>query len=209
MLEIEYLPLSELKPYARNAKLHPAEQIEQIKKSIGVMYKNFPVGLYVVFSLYTGLRRGEVLALTYGDIDRKEKIVKVSKSVYFVSNEGRLKEPKTEAGIREVPIPDSLLKMLPNGKKSDYVFSTFSDRPMTESFQRDAMDHWQKETGLKLTAHQLRHGYATLLHEADIDVKDAQELLGHADAGTTQNIYTEVSAKRKKAVAERINSYLQ
>jgi integrase len=59
-----------------------------------------------------------------------------------------------------------------------------------------------------LTAHQLRHGYATLLHEADIDVKDAQDLLGHADASTTQNIYTEVSDRRRKAVAEKINSYL-
>ncbi|MBQ5688226.1 MAG: tyrosine-type recombinase/integrase, partial [Ruminococcus sp.] len=54
-----------------------------------------------------------------------------------------------------------------------------------------------------------RHGYATLLHEADIDVKDAQALLGHADAGTTQNIYTEVSDRRREIVAERINNYLQ
>ena len=80
---------------------------------------------------------------------------------------------------------------------------------MKKDFFDKAWQSWREQAEIDLTAHQLRHGYATILHEADIDVKDAQGLLGHADITTTQNIYTEVSTKRKTAVAERINRYLQ
>lgn len=83
------------------------------------------------------------------------------------------------------------------------------ERITKKDFFDKAWRYWRDETGIDLTAHQLRHGYATLLHEMDINVKDAQELLGHADASTTQNIYTEVSNRRKSAVADKINSYLQ
>ena len=80
---------------------------------------------------------------------------------------------------------------------------------MKKDFFDKAWKFWRDETGIDLTAHQLRHGYATLLHEADVDVKDAQELLGHSDVSVTQNIYTEVSNRRRKKVAKQINSYLQ
>ncbi|MBQ1239037.1 MAG: tyrosine-type recombinase/integrase [Ruminococcus sp.] len=184
-------------------------EIVTIKKSIGVTFKSFPVGVLAAFLLYTGCRKGEALALTQNDVDRKSKRLSVTKSVYYVSNEPHLKEPKTAAGRREVVLPDYVLDLLPKGKKSDLLFCRERGQLMKKDFFDKAWHYWQRETGLTLTAHQLRHGYATLLHEADIDVKDAQALLGHADAGTTQNIYTEVSDRRREIVAERINNYLQ
>ena len=184
-------------------------EIDVIKKSIGVEHKSFPVGVLAVFLLYTGCRKGEALALTFGDIDRESKKLRITKSVYYESNEPHLKTPKTEAGNREIVIPDYVIALLPNGKKSDLLFCRERGKLMKKDFFDKAWHHWQKETGLDLTAHQLRHGYATLLHEADIDVKDAQFLLGHADASTTQNIYIEVSARRQNAVADKINGYLQ
>ncbi len=80
---------------------------------------------------------------------------------------------------------------------------------MTESFFTYGWSYWQKQTGLDLTAHQLRHGYATILLEADVGAKDAQDQLGHADISTTLNRYTEVSEKRRKATEDKINTYLQ
>ena len=185
------------------------DEIEKIKKSIDVEYKGFPVGFLAVFLLYTGCRKGEALALTFGDLDLRNMRIHVTKSVYFVNNEGKIKKPKTEAGIREIIIPNYLLTLLPSGGKSEYIFCRVPGELMKKDFFDKAWDSWRKQTGLDLTAHQLRHGYATLLHEADVDVKDAQDLLGHADASTTQNIYTEVSARRKTAVAQKINQYLQ
>lgn len=185
------------------------DEIKVIKASTLVEHKNFPVGFLALFLLFTGLRKGEALALTYGDIDRDNKRLSVTKSVYYTSNEPHLKKPKTQAGIREVIIPDYLFKLLSKGKKKDLLFCRYEGQLMKKDFFDKAWKHYQEETGLNLTAHQLRHGYATLLHEADIDVKDAQDQLGHADASTTQNIYTKVSDQRKKSVAERLNSYLQ
>ena len=186
-----------------------SDEIEIIKKSTGVEYKSFPVGLYAVFLLFTGLRKGEALALTYGDIDFDEKTISINKSVFFVENHGRLKKPKTEAGIRTITLSDYLAQVMPRGKKSDYIFSSTPTEPMTEGFHQYAMVSWREQTGLNLTAHQLRHGCGTLLHEGDVKPKDAQEWLGHADISTTLNIYTEVSKKRKATVAEQINKVFQ
>ena len=174
----------------------------------GVMYHDLDVGLLAVFFFYTGLRKGETLALTFGDIDRERARIRVTKSVYFINNTPKLKKPKTAAGIREVIVPNMLLELLPSGEKDEYVFGESPADLMRQHFFDKAWAHWQKETGLDLTAHQLRHGYATLLHEAGIDVKDAQDLLGHADASTTQNIYTEVSHTRREKTAKILNDYL-
>jgi integrase len=186
-----------------------SDEIEQIKKSIDVTYKDFPVGKLAVFLLYTGCRKGEALALTYSDVDTDAKVLHITKSVYYKSNEPHLKQPKTAAGIRKIIIPDYLIGLLPNGKRSDLLFCRCKGELMKKDFFDKAWKHWREETGIDLTAHQLRHGYATLLHEADVDVKDAQELLGHADVSVTQNIYTEVSNRRRNKVAKQINSYLQ
>lgn len=197
-----------IKGHSSKKRRAPTEaEINKIKANIGVEYKGFAVGLLAVFLLYTGCRKGEALALLFKDI--KDARISITKSVYYVSNSPQIKKPKTEAGNREIIIPQYLLNIMPKGKPSEYVFSSFPDKPMKQHFFDKAWSAWQKETGLELTAHQLRHGYATILHEADIDVKDAQSLLGHADASTTQNIYTEVSEKRKITVEQRLNDYLQ
>ena len=64
---------------------------------------------------------------------------------------------------------------------------------------------WQKATGLTLTAHQIRHGYATILWEAGIPAKDAQTYLGHAQLSTTMDIYTHIRDGRKAETDSRIN----
>lgn len=186
-----------------------SDEISAIKASSHIEYKSFPVGFLALFLLFTGLRKGEALALTIGDIDREKKLLSITKSVYYTSNEPHLKKPKTEAGIRQVIIPDYLFALLPKGKKKDLLFCRNKGELLKKDFFDKAWTHWKDETGLDLTAHQLRHGYATLLHDADIDVKDAQDQLGHADASTTQNIYTEVSKRRRDKVAEQLNHYLQ
>ena len=147
--------------------------------------------------------------MTQKDVDRKTKRLSVTKSVYYVSNEPHLKEPKTAAGRREIVLPDYILDLLPKGKKSDLLFCREPGQLMKKDFFDKAWHYWQRETGLTLTAHQLRHGYATLLHEADIDVKDAQVLLGHADISTTLNIYTDINDSRKRKTQAKLNEYLQ
>ena len=184
-------------------------EIIKIRNSLGVLYHDFDVGLLAVFFLYTGCRKGEALALQYRDIDYDKARLNISKSVYYESNQGKIKTPKTEAGEREIIIPDYLLKLLPKGKPNDYIFSPDKDIPMRGHFYDKAWKLWQKETGLDLTAYNLRHGYATILLEAEIVGKDAQDLMGHADISTTLNTYTGVSKARREKTAGKLNQYLQ
>ena len=177
------------------------EQIEIINNSTECTF-----GLLAYFLLYTGLRKGEALALRWKDVDMKNHIIHVSQSVYFVSNEPHIKEPKTQSGTRDVIIPDCLAEKLHPQKATDYVFNK-NGKLIDKSFFTRQWEKYTEETGLNITAHQLRHTYATLLFEANIDEKDAQFLMGHSDIKVTQNIYTHIRQSRTKATANKLNNY--
>lgn len=167
-------------------------------------------GLFAYFLLNTGLRRGEALALQYRDLDYDKKVIHITKSAYYVGNQPKLKRPKTEAGTRDIVFPDCLIKILPRGKQTNYIFH-YPEKPdqiMTADVYERLWDKYQGQTGLDITAHMLRHTYATVLFEAGIDVKDAQNLMGHADIATTNNIYTHIREQRMADTADRLNAYL-
>lgn len=161
-------------------------------------------GLFLMIAKYAGLRRGEILGLRFGDIDRDAKTIRVERSVYYVGNQPHVKAPKTKAGIRTVPLIDALALILPEGKPNDYVFG--KDQPLTNSRCRDMQDEFRQLTGIKATPHQFRHLYATLLYDAEIGAKDAQRLLGHAQFSTTMDIYTHVRDQRLEKSRNKLNA---
>lgn len=177
------------------------DEIKLVKNSTDCTF-----GLFAYFLMYTGCRKGEALALQYGDIDLKNKKIRISKAVYFVGNQPQIKQPKTDAGTREIPLLDKLAPYIPKGKKSDYVFSPDGLKPYDDSAFRRQWYAYQKESGVTATPHQLRHAYATMLYEAGIDEKLAQELMGHADISTTKNIYTHIRLSRMEDAANKLNS---
>lgn len=168
------------------------------------------IWLLPYFLLYTGLRKGEALAITYGDIDQKHSVIHVTKSVYYVNRQPYIKKPKTAAGIRTVPLLEPLGKKLPrSGKKSAYLFSSDGGAsPLAEGEYEMAWKHFARQTGIQCTAHQLRHSYATMLFNLDIGVKDAQDILGHSTVAMTQDIYTHIRDSHREQVAQRINQKL-
>lgn len=177
------------------------DALEAVKASVDVDFS-----LFALTCLYTGLRRGEALALRYEDIDRENKLLRVNKAVEFIGNHPQIKPPKTEAGKRTVVIPDVLMKIFPSGH--GYVFSDDGEQPLTKTQYRKRWQKYCKAIGHDITAHQLRHGYATLLYEAGVEAKDAQELLGHANISVTLDVYTDIRQSRRSATAKIINGYL-
>lgn len=179
-----------------------AQNIEAIKSNV-----HHSFGLFPYLILYTGLRRGEALALEYSDIDRKNNLIYVSKSVYYINNKPYIKEPKTEAGKRAVPLLSPLKAILPKNK-SGFIFCDGDGNLLKEYRVEDLLIKYRRETKTQFTPHQLRHAYATILHENGIAAKDAQEILGHAQISTTLDIYTDFRESRAVELSKRLNSVI-
>lgn len=178
------------------------EQIKTVKESVGCTF-----GLFAFFLLYTGCRKGEALALQYKDIDLENNVIKISKSVYYVSNKAELKQPKTEAGKREITLIKALKEKLTIGESNHFIFSDTGTEPMSAKTFIVRWKQYQKEAGLDITPHQLRHAYATRLYELGIDVKSAQDLLGHANQSTTQDVYTHITKQKRLLNAEQLKDF--
>ena len=172
------------------------EDIQKVKDSVTLDF-----GLFAYMLMYTGLRRGELLALRWEDI--VDGFIIVNKSVYYEGNTPRIKRPKTERSVRKVPVLDRLSPYL-TGKRG-IIFNHEGDYMPYHVFLRK-WGNYYKNTGIKCTPHQLRHCFATMLYEADVVPKDAQYLLGHAQLSTTMDIYTDIRKQREKVIAENIKS---
>lgn len=162
--------------------------------------------LFPYFLLMTGLRKGEALAIQFKDIDRQAKSISVTKSVCYKYNTPYIKEPKTAAGIRTVPLLDELAAQLPEGPPEDFLFS--GPKPMSMMVYQRRWARYQKETGITCTAHQLRHSFATMMYDADIDVKQAQYILGHASEAVTRDIYTHIRDSKRQSAADKLNAFI-
>jgi len=175
-----------------------AEDIEKIINNI-----DHADGLLPNIALFTGMRRGEILALEWSDIDFDRAEIRINKAVGFVHNMPYRKSTKTQSGKRIVPIPPRLLDELKRRKGEGVIFQRngkyWTNSTITKSFAR-----FQKATGIKCTLHQLRHAYITRLVEMGLNVKDAQYLAGHSDIQTTLQIYTHVTESHRKEVADRV-----
>ena len=186
------------------------------------------MGLFAFFLQYTGLRKGELLALRYEDIDRENKIIHVSRSVSYESNKPIIKSTKTEAGVRDVDLLDVLDEVLPH-KKTGYVFG--GKQPLTKIAFRKRWLAWCREVGLAeatqiehkgknghtyystiwkplVTPHQFRHEYASMLEEAGVSEFAAQHLLGHSSIVTTKDVYTHLRSKKRTDTAQLVNGFL-
>ena len=190
------------------------------------------MGLFCCFLMYTGMRRGEMLALRWENIDMEEKEITVCDVVQYSDNQGHIKDhPKTDAGIRKIPIPDELYNVLPKDKRKGFVFGTC--KPLSASQFRKLWLDWCKANGLaeseirtfkgknkktykhaawlpKVTPHQFRHQYATMLFRAGVDEMDTKNVMGHSSIVVTRDIYTHIQEREKEsAVASKLNEYLR
>ena len=168
----------------RTAATHTDEQI---------VAQSADIWLFPTLALYTGLRKGEILALQWKDIDFQKELIYVKKSVYHEGDRAYIKEPKTKNSTRVVPIIAPLKKVLLDrvGNKEHYIISDTGEKPLTNRRYLTLYRKYTEQTGVSCTAHQLRHSFATIAIEHGADAKTVQELLGHKQISTTLDIYTD------------------
>lgn len=172
------------------------EDLVRIKENAG-----HPFGLFPMIALYTGLRRGEILALTKEDIDINARLIYVRRALLLNRERVSVKAPKTEAGIRVVGIPDVLLPYLQDLPEG--LLFHKNGRPLNEHQYCLRWSHYCADTGVSCTAHQLRHAYTTALIESGLPPEEVQRLVGHADIATTINVYTHLKEARARSIASK------
>lgn len=166
-------------------------------------------GLYCNLLMYTGLRREEALALTYEDIDFENEVIHITKSLIFENGKSYIRDSlKSAAGRRTVP----LLKPLKNILDKDgtgYLFTVKDGKPLVKWEFDKGFSKFREESGLSCTSHQLRHYFATLCFDANLDEKDVQDIMGHSKISLTKEVYTHIREERRSKTARQLNSYLK
>lgn len=152
----------------------------------------------IVICLYTGIRLGELLALTWDDIDFNSNLLTINKTSYSAKVDGKTQiivdKPKTKKSNRVIPIPNQLVKLLRVIKKesnSKYVITTRNSGMVgNRSYQRTFKFILKKVNVPYRNFHSLRHTFATNAIELGMDVKTLAEILGHTNAMITLNRYS-------------------
>ena len=169
----------------------------------------------MVLCLYTGLRIGELLALTWSDIDFGKGLLFVSKTCHD-GNDGQnhiriIDSPKTVHSRRVIPLPKQILPHLKSLKKRslcDYVIAD-GDKPVfVRSYQRTFELLLKKLDISHKGFHSLRHTFATRALECRMDVKTLSEILGHKNATITLNRYAHSMLEHKQDMMNRLGKLL-
>lgn len=165
----------------------------------------------VALALFAGLRKGEIIRLTWSDIDFEERVI-------YIRKEG-IRRVKTKNAVRKVEMSELLRDMLwqhrlemVSGNELDLVFATAKGTPIgdrnlgtivTEILQRSVWNpkSTDPELQLKPTLHPLRHNYFSVLVAHKVDIKYVSSQGGHADAGFTLKRYTHVVEEKSAGTA--------
>ena len=165
--------------------------------------------------LVSGLRKGELTALLWTDLDIENRTISVSKQ-YIKNPNGELtlSRPKTETSVRKVSIPQDAVDLLiaehQKHPENPYMFPS----PVTgEMYYPDSIVNIHKKI-LKdanlpyVRFHDLRHTFATLALQNGIDVKTVSSMLGHYDAGFTLRTYTHATRQKQDEAAQTMGSFM-
>ena len=181
---------------------------------------------YLMFHMlaYTGVRKGELLALCWNDIDFDNELLTVDKTVSYVSYGATITTTKTTSSDRVITIDSITLSYLKKWRleqKKEFlsrgirthlpnrqlIFSDWKNDILREDVPRRILRRKPLEE-FNITPHGFRHTHASLLFESGASMKEVQERLGHSDIKTTLNIYTHVTKEAEKNTARNFMKYM-
>lgn len=214
----EAVELPRLKKY--RAEVYSTEMIQNLLDVASGTDMFLPIFLLVM----VGLRRGELLALRWEDIDFKKNILKVRKNMVNGEKGCVIKSPKSEAGVRDIYLGDDVMSVLKQARLQ-YMNDAFSygvgfqnlgfvirqedgspikPDSMTQKWRRFLEAHDLP----KIRLHDLRHSNATALIRAGVNPRVVQQRLGHSDVNITLNTYTHVLPEMDMEAAAKLDSIL-
>lgn len=220
------MPIFALFPLERNRSIFPTEREHQDlevlsvanqRKIINYVRENFTfrnLGIFICLS--TGIRIGEVCALTWDDIDTDSGIIHIRKTIQriYINDNGTKKTellidtPKTATSMRDIPmIKDlyDLLKPLKKVVRNDYYVLTNDAMPTEPRTYRNYYKKLLNTLNIPpIKFHGLRHSFATRCIESKCDYKTVSVILGHSDISTTLNLYVHPNYDQKKKCIDKM-----
>lgn len=169
-----------------------------------------PFWLFAYLLLYTGLRRGEALALTYADIDRKDNVIHITKKLnYAGGTRPRLEHfLKSENGTRIIPLLPQLAEVLPRNRVG-LIFPDDEDGGyMRAGYLTRNWKAYRSTVGLPddITPHCLRHSYATICYEAGLTPRETANFMGDT-VEVIERIYIHLRDQKEEDAAEKLRRY--
>lgn len=174
-------------------------------------------GVYpmLLLELTSGLRKGELLALNWSDLDVDTRTLKVNKQISRINGELVVSAPKTANSIRNVVLPQQTVDALVEEHKRHPESPLMFCSPRTTGYWcPDAMYRLHKnillDAGIDMSIrfHDLRHTFATLAIQNGVDVKTLASMLGHFSAAFTLDTYTHVTEDMQRGAAEKIGGFI-
>lgn len=172
---------------------------------------------------FTGLRKGELLALVWSDVDLNKRTLTVSKTLAKASNgQEHISTPKTTNSNRTIALDDNTVDVLKNWKKEQrsilekvadddqqLIFTTMDNHLLYLDYPNNFLKTFLKNNDLPhITIHGFRHTHASLLFEAGVSIKEAQARLGHKNIKTTMDIYTHVTNETREKTADKFSKFM-
>lgn len=199
--------------------------IEEFNKFISAYDLNDPVSFrwatFFTTVFWTGMRRGESLALTFDDIDFKTKTISIHKSI-TQKRKGQgvvVKSPKTKSSIRTISLDDKTFSMIlseydsrclePGFKSDQFIFSRFQDPylPFSDTTIETNKNKIADKMRIKrIRFHDFRHSHASILIGNGVDIVVVSARLGHSSVDLTYKIYAHLLPSAERKALETINN---
>lgn len=198
------------------------------KRTVPTQYR-----LFYLLAVFCGMRRGELIALEWSDLDFENRTVSITKSTSVVNGKPLTKAPKTKTSIRTISVPASVLDAAREWRKeylsyrmslgsawegSNHIFIQWNGRQMWpdspyNAFKRIIRNYNKSVTKEadklpEIPLHGLRHTSATLLISQNVDVRTVSGRLGHAQTSTTMDIYSHALQKMDQKAADALDTLL-
>ena len=190
--------------------LHP----EDMKAYLEAAEKRGVLPMFYL-ELVTGLRKGELTALLWSDLDEKRCTISVSKQAVGDRHRNvEISRPKTENSVRKISIPRSAVELLRHEHEKHPDNPWMFPSPRTgEMYHPDSIANLHEKIlgDIRLEHirfHDLRHTFATIALQNGVDVKTVSSMLGHYDAGFTLRTYTHATRQMQDQAAEKMGSFM-